>query len=49
MSNTEADPQRWIVRVPVRVLWGMQDTALLASLLEGLVELCADLRNRMRH
>jgi pimeloyl-ACP methyl ester carboxylesterase len=42
--GVEADPQRWIVRVPVRVIWGMQDTALLASLLEGLAELCADLR-----
>jgi pimeloyl-ACP methyl ester carboxylesterase len=42
--GVEADPRRWIVRVPVRVIWGMQDTALLASLLEGLAELCADLR-----
>ena len=42
--GVEADPRRWIVRVPVRVIWGMQDTALLPSLLEGLAELCADLR-----
>jgi pimeloyl-ACP methyl ester carboxylesterase len=34
----------WTVRVPVRVIWGMQDTALLASLLDGLEELCADLK-----
>jgi pimeloyl-ACP methyl ester carboxylesterase len=40
----EVDPQRWLVRVPVRVIWGMRDTALLGSLLEGLEELCADLR-----
>jgi pimeloyl-ACP methyl ester carboxylesterase len=40
----EADLQRWIVRVPVRVIWGMRDTALLGSLLEGLAELCPDLR-----
>jgi pimeloyl-ACP methyl ester carboxylesterase len=42
--SVEADPQRWIVHVPVRVIWGMQDTALLPSLLEGLTEFCADLR-----
>lgn len=38
-----ANPQRWIVHVPVRVIWGMQDTALLCSLLEGLDALCSDL------
>jgi epoxide hydrolase 4 len=36
--------QDWTVRVPVRVIWGMKDTALLAGLLDGLDELCADLK-----
>lgn len=42
--GAEADPRRWIVRVPVRVIWGMQDTALLASQLEGLDRVCVDLQ-----
>jgi pimeloyl-ACP methyl ester carboxylesterase len=40
----EMQLQQWIVRVPVRVLWGMQDSALLACLLEGLELLCPDLQ-----
>jgi pimeloyl-ACP methyl ester carboxylesterase len=36
--------QDWAVRVPVRVIWGMKDTALLACLLDGLDELCVDLK-----
>jgi epoxide hydrolase 4 len=36
--------QDWTVRVPVRVIWGMKDTALLPCLLDGLEELCPDLK-----
>ncbi|MGA2779713.1 MAG: alpha/beta hydrolase [Steroidobacteraceae bacterium] len=36
--------QDWVTRVPVRVIWGMRDTALLPSLLDGLDSLCPDLR-----
>jgi len=44
MAVTPMRAQDWIVPVPVRVIWGMQDTALLASLLDGLDQLCPDLR-----
>jgi epoxide hydrolase 4 len=43
-SFADLRAQDWTVRVPVRVIWGMQDTALLAGLLDGLEELCADLK-----
>jgi pimeloyl-ACP methyl ester carboxylesterase len=33
----------WIVHVPVRVIWGLDDTALLPALLDGLGQFCADL------
>ena len=40
----EMRAEDWVVRVPVsRVIWGLMDTALLASLLDGLEELCPDL------
>jgi epoxide hydrolase 4 len=44
VAVTQMRAQDWIVRVPVRVIWGIQDTALLASLLDGLDQLCPDLR-----
>jgi len=44
VAVTQMRAQDWIVRVPVRVIWGMQDTALLAPLLDGLDQLCPDLR-----
>ncbi|MGA2550844.1 MAG: alpha/beta hydrolase [Burkholderiaceae bacterium] len=34
----------WMVRVPVRVIWGEGDVALLPGLLNGLEGLCPDLR-----
>jgi pimeloyl-ACP methyl ester carboxylesterase len=34
----------WMVRVPVRVIWGDEDAALRTNLLNGLEELCADLQ-----
>jgi epoxide hydrolase 4 len=40
----EMRAEDWLVRVPVRVIWGLMDTALLASLLDGLDELCTDLQ-----
>jgi epoxide hydrolase 4 len=30
--------------VPVHVIWGLKDTALLASLLDGLDQLCPNLQ-----
>jgi epoxide hydrolase 4 len=40
----EMRAQDWVVRVPVRVIWGMKDTALLPCLLDHLDELCPDLK-----
>ncbi len=34
----------WVVRVPVRVLWGETDRALLTGLVDGLEQVCPDLR-----
>ncbi len=42
--GVEMDLRQWIVRVPVRVIWAMQDSALLGSLLDGLELLCPDLQ-----
>jgi len=39
-----AKPTDWVVRVPVRVIWGKADRALRASLLDGLDALCPDLK-----
>lgn len=38
------DPAKFQVRVPVRVLWGEQDRAMLASLLDPLDQLVSDLQ-----
>lgn len=38
------DPARWRTAVPVRVIWATGDLALPPSLLDGLDELCTDLR-----
>lgn len=40
------DPGRFRVPVPTRVIWGMADPALLPVLLDGLEDLCNDLRIR---
>jgi pimeloyl-ACP methyl ester carboxylesterase len=37
------DPAQFVVRVPTLVLWGMRDTALLPSLLDGLSEVVPEL------
>lgn len=37
------DPDQYRVNVPVRILWGMRDPALLSPLLNGLDELVSDL------
>lgn len=37
------DPARFVVRVPTLVIWGMRDTALLPTLLDGLEEWVPDL------
>lgn len=39
-----AEALEWITRVPVRVIWGLDDVALRPRLLEGLDALCPDLR-----
>ena len=36
-------PEDWTVRVPVRVIWGEADQALLPRLLDGLDQVCPDL------
>ena len=48
---TSKDPARplpnasdWTVKVPVRVIWGENDRALSTGLVEGLDQVCADLR-----
>jgi pimeloyl-ACP methyl ester carboxylesterase len=38
------DRELWRVRVPVRVIWGERDRALMTGLVEGLDEVCDDLR-----
>lgn len=38
-SGVQLDPRQFVVHVPTLVLWGMGDTALLPSLLDGLDEL----------
>ncbi len=38
------DAARFRVSVPTRVIWGLDDTALLPVLLDGLEQLCDDLR-----
>ena len=40
------DPAKFRVEVPTRVIWGMDDPALLPVLLDGLEELGDDLRIR---
>ena len=38
------DPGPWRVHVPVRVIWGERDRALKTGLVDGLAEVCDDLR-----
>ena len=40
----DLDPAQWRTAVPVRVVWAEEDRALPPSLLEGLSDLCSDLR-----
>lgn len=43
-AGVSLDPAKFHVRVPVRVLWGEQDQAMLASLLDPLDQLVDDLQ-----
>ena len=43
-ANLSLDPNDFTVRVPTLVIWGMSDTALLPSLLDGLEACVPDLR-----
>lgn len=43
-TRLSLDPENFRVRVPVRILWGEKDKALLPSLLDGLDALVDDLR-----
>lgn len=43
-AGVRLDPAKFHVRVPVRVLWGEQDQAMLASLLDPLDQLVDDLQ-----
>ncbi len=43
-ATREWKPADWMVRVPTRVIWGENDTALLPELLDGLGELVPDLK-----
>ena len=38
------DPAEWRTSVPVRVIWGEQDRALSSDLLDGLDQVCSDLK-----
>lgn len=42
--RTVPDASAWQVRVPVRVIWGETDRALTTGLIDGLDEVCPDLR-----
>jgi pimeloyl-ACP methyl ester carboxylesterase len=43
-ARLSLDPANFHVRVPVRVIWGEKDKALLPSLLDGLDDLVNDLK-----
>jgi pimeloyl-ACP methyl ester carboxylesterase len=43
-ARLSLDPANFHVRVPVRVIWGEKDKALLPSLLDGLEDLVDDLK-----